>query len=224
MALSTYATLQSAIADWLERADLTARIPDFITLAEAQINRALRVRRMIERATAQITDAYSVTPTDFLEIVSMVLTNGVEPLQLSPAPPETLDGYGTGQETGQPRFWAVVGEEIRYYPTPDRAYTATLTYYAKIPALTDTNTTNWVLQTHPDAYLFGALKEAGPFLKDADVLSMFEGKYQAAIRSIKDAERTRVGPLRSDELTYMASDSAHLQHPHRPIGAHHGCV
>lgn len=203
MAITTYATLQTAIADWAERADLTARIPDFITLAEAQMNRELRVRRMIERATASITDPYSVAPIDFLEIVSMVLTDGVEPLQLSPAPPETLDGYSTAQATGQPRFWSVVGEEIRYYPNPDRPYTATLTYYAKIPALSNANTTNWVLQTHPDAYLFGALKEAGPFLKDADVTAAFEAKYQAAIQSIKAAERTRTGPLRLDEFTTL---------------------
>ena len=46
MAINTYATLQSSIANWLDRSDLTDRIPDFIALAEARINRVLRVRQM----------------------------------------------------------------------------------------------------------------------------------------------------------------------------------
>ena len=39
MALGTFTELKDAIADWLDRSDLTARIPDFIALAEARINR-----------------------------------------------------------------------------------------------------------------------------------------------------------------------------------------
>ena len=31
----TYAGLKASVADWLNRADLTAVVPDFITLAEA---------------------------------------------------------------------------------------------------------------------------------------------------------------------------------------------
>src|SRR5436190_24024474 len=44
MAITTYAELQAAAANWLVRADLTARIPEFIALAEARLNRVLRAR------------------------------------------------------------------------------------------------------------------------------------------------------------------------------------
>ena len=47
MALTTYNELKTSLADWLNRQDLTSTIPDFISLAEAQIERQLRTRQMI---------------------------------------------------------------------------------------------------------------------------------------------------------------------------------
>jgi len=47
MAINTYATLQTAVANWLDRSDLTDRIPEFIALAEARMNRVLRLAIML---------------------------------------------------------------------------------------------------------------------------------------------------------------------------------
>ena len=46
MAINTYGTLQTAVANWLDRDDLSARIPEFIALSEAIFNRTLRIRAM----------------------------------------------------------------------------------------------------------------------------------------------------------------------------------
>ena len=46
MAINTYSTLQTAVANWLDRNDLTDRVPEFISLAEATFNRVLRLRAM----------------------------------------------------------------------------------------------------------------------------------------------------------------------------------
>ena len=46
MAIGTYAELQTAVANWLDRDDLTDRIPEFIALAEAKMNRNLRISLM----------------------------------------------------------------------------------------------------------------------------------------------------------------------------------
>ena len=54
MAISTYTELQTAVANWLDRDDLTARIPEFIALTEARFNRLLRVRSM-ETEADQVT-------------------------------------------------------------------------------------------------------------------------------------------------------------------------
>ena len=45
MAITTYAELQAAAAAWLIRGDLTARIKEFIALAEARLNRVVRKRQ-----------------------------------------------------------------------------------------------------------------------------------------------------------------------------------
>ncbi len=77
MALSTYTELKSSLADWLNRSDLTSVIPDFISLAEAQIERQLRTRQMIVRATASFAAAaeYGTVPDDFLETYDMSQIN-----------------------------------------------------------------------------------------------------------------------------------------------------
>jgi hypothetical protein len=75
MALTTYAELKTSIGDWLNRADLTAVIPDFISLAEAQVERTLRTRQMIVRANASFDAQYGAVPADFLETKSLKLTS-----------------------------------------------------------------------------------------------------------------------------------------------------
>lgn len=50
MSLTNYAELQTGIASWLQRTDLTSIIPDLVTLFEAFANRKLRVRQQ-EAAT-----------------------------------------------------------------------------------------------------------------------------------------------------------------------------
>ena len=197
MTLSTYVELKSAIADWLERADLASRIPDFIRLAESQIDRVLREREMTRRASAAISDPLSAAPSDLLEVRSLVLSDGAERWPLTPAPLELLDAAQQG-EAGRPRFWSLVGGELRYHPAPDREYAATLTYYVRVPPLGEGRPTNWLLVAHPDLYLFGALKEAAPFLRDASLTAMFETKYRTAVEELRQARRTHVGPLRTE--------------------------
>lgn len=87
MALTTYTELKASVADWINRDDLTAVIVDFISLAEAQIERTLRTTQMIVRATASIDGEYSAVPADFLETRTVKLnTNPIQPLQF-----ETVD-------------------------------------------------------------------------------------------------------------------------------------
>ena len=208
MTLSTYDELKSAIADWLERADQAPRIPDFIRLAESQIDRALREREMTRRASAIVSDPLSAAPSDLLEVRSLILSNGGERWPLTPAPLELLDGAAAA--VGRPRFWGLVGAELRYHPAPDREYTATLTYYVRIPALGDARPTNWLLVAHPDLYLFGSLKEAAPFLRDAPLTAMFETKYRTALEELRQGRRTLVGPLRTDRELYDPTAQATL--------------
>lgn len=66
--INDFSTLQQAIADELARADLSAAIPNFILLAEADFNRELRVRQMQAVVTSTATGQTITMPADLLEV------------------------------------------------------------------------------------------------------------------------------------------------------------
>jgi hypothetical protein len=205
MAITTYAEVQAAVANWLDRTDLTSRIPEFIALAETQMNRALRVSRMIQIDTATIgTDnRYSTVPTNYLEAKSYSVSRDGMSSVLKPAPLEVLATYRQASDSaGTPRYYATTGtptgRQFEHYPTPDQDYTGTLTFYAKIPALSITNVTNWVLDDAPDAYLYGSLLQAAPFLRDNEQMAVWNQGFQGALQGLRDMDRTPAGELRAD--------------------------
>jgi len=153
MAISTYSELQASVADWLNRTDLTSAIGDFVALAESQFNRSIRHRYMITRSQATIDSEYSATPADWIQTVSLILeTNPVTQMEF--VTNEALNALKSGSSaTGTPSRYSHVGTEIQVFPAPDNTatgYTAELVYYAKIAALSDTNTSNWLLTHNPD--------------------------------------------------------------------------
>lgn len=196
-AFDSYTTLQAEIAGWMKRSDQTARIPTFIAMAEARMNRILREKEMVGRSTASVTTEYVAQPTDFNEAISFTVIDTVgQPHVISPASQAVMDEQDI--RTGMPRFYAIVGDSFRLYPAPDQAYTITLTYHRHISALSETNTTNWVLQYHPDAYLYGALSFAGGFLRDEEALSMFKNMFEEAMQEIMAQQRRPAAKLRTD--------------------------
>jgi hypothetical protein len=189
MALTTYNELKSSVADWLNRTDLTAVVPDFISLAEAQIERTLRTRQMIVRATASIDTEYSAVPADFLETKSIKLnTSPVTALAF-----ESIDALDQLKATayiaaGKPQYFGIVGGQIRVLPVPDSTYTAELTYYAKLTKLSSTVTTNWLLAQAPDVYLYGALMQAAPYLKDDARITVWSSIYMKGLEDLQVAD------------------------------------
>ena len=189
MALTTYTELKASIADWLNRSDLTSAIDDFISLSESQIERQLRTRQMIVRATATIDTEYGAVPGDFLETKSLKLnTNPVTSMQF-----ETMDSLDSLSNTtyispGKPLYFTIVGGQIRVLPIPDGSYTAELTYYAKLTKLSSTNATNWLLTQAPDVYLYGSLLQAAPYLQDDARIQVWSSLYQAGIEQLQIAD------------------------------------
>lgn len=193
MAITTYSELQSAIADWLNRTDLTAAIKDFITIAESEFQRSIRHRKMITRADATIDSEYSATPSDWYQSVSLILkTDPVHPLEyVTNESMNTLKSSSSA--TGKPNYYTHVGTEIQTHPAPDgTGYTGELVYYAKIPALSDSNTSNWLLDLAPDIYLYGSLIQSAPYLRDDERIAVWTSYYQKAAEDlIISDQRTR---------------------------------
>jgi hypothetical protein len=189
MALSTYAELKTSIGDWLNRSDLTSVIPDFISLAEAQIERTLRARQMIVRANASFDAQYGAVPSDFLEAKSLKLTSTNPQSPLSFLSIDALDAEMTKYTaSGKPKFFGVVGGQLRIVPTPDATYTTELTYYAKLAKLSSSNTTNWLLTSSPDIYLYGSLLQAAPYLQDDARIQTWATLYERALNDLQTAD------------------------------------
>lgn len=175
MAITTdYASLQTNIADFLWRTDLVAQIPGFIQSFEAQVSRRLvkdgPVRNMLGRSDASMSSEFTAIPTDFLGARALYL--GVTYQQMTYVEPEKIVERKSlyPNYTGDPSVYSIVGPEIQLWPWSQgqnaSPYSAELTYWRAIPALSASNTTNWLLNLHPDAYLYGSLLQSAPYLKD----------------------------------------------------------
>lgn len=199
MAITTYSELQTAVADWLNRSDLTATIPNFIALAEAQMNRQIRHRKMITRADATVDTPYFAVPNDWLENIRFQLnTNPITPL-VYVTPEQLIEDSQVYVTSGQPMFYTMAGQQFQVLPSPDGSYTGELLYYAKIPSLTTGSPTNWLLTEAPDVYLYATLIQSAPYLKEDERLGTWAGIYQTLISDMKIADdRARVG---SSKLT-----------------------
>lgn len=191
MTLSTYATLQTALADHIgNRGDVTAAtIRDFITLAEAKMRRKLKTRATIGRDTATISDPFSAVPADYGGAISFTITDQTPIVHLESVSPERLNELlrDVYTSTGTPAVYAVVGGEFGFAPEPSGSFAVELVYYRTLEALSDSNTSNWILDSYPDAYLNGALAEAAPYMVDDPRGPIWERKFAIAIEEILQA-------------------------------------
>ena len=195
MAITTYTELQSAITDFLNRDDLSSVAPTFISLAEADIQRRVRHWRMEKRSTAELDTQYSAIPADFVEVIRMYITSGdTKPLELI-SQGELLDRKRKNLNTsGSPSYYAITAGEIEVFPVPDGTYDLELYYISRIPALSDSNTSNWLLEQYQDAYLYGALVHSAPYLRDDARTQMWAALFQSAIDAINaESERSKFG-------------------------------
>lgn len=185
MALTSYTALKSSVADWLNRDDLTSVIPDFISLAEAQMERRLPTQKMVKRSTATIDTPFSALPSDFLSCKALILTSTSPVQQLVFLSEDEVDAKKyVYNATGKPKYFSLIGNQIEVMPAPDTSYTAELTYVATLAKLSNSNASNWVLERHPDVYLYGSLLQAAPYLRDDERIGVWSGLYQSAMEEM----------------------------------------
>jgi Sec7-like guanine-nucleotide exchange factor len=191
----TYSELKTNIANFLNRSDLTNQIDFFIDATEAELNRRLRVKDMIKRATATADGQYLSLPTDWLEAINVQIDgNSFQPLFQQSI--ESMDIYRKSNDnvTGLPIYFALVDNTIELAPTPDSSYTLQLTYYGTVDALSDTNTSNFISTSYPDAYLYGALKHASIYLMEDDRVALFTSQFEKALEEMRmEQEKAEFG-------------------------------
>ena len=187
MAIGTFAELKTAAANWLDRSDLTDRIPEFISLAEARFNRILRIRDMETVSTAISTVAgtreYDL-PTGFVQMKEFHLTT--DPITpLSYITPEMMSRLEAGSSKSKPQVFTVIADKVRLGPNPDAVYTTSMLYYKTFTALSASNTTSDMLTNNPDVYLYGTLLEAEPFIMNDERVALWATAFKQAIDDIQ---------------------------------------
>jgi len=195
MSITSYATLQTAIGDFLNRDDLTSVAPTFIQLAEAQISRDVRHWRMEASTTISADAQLENLPADWIETIRLSVATGSGPATLDLISRQAMQDKRTGASDvgGVPRYYAHTAGQLELYPTPDDTYTLTLDYLAKIPALSDSNTSNWLLTNAPDIYLYGSLLHSAPYLVEDPRLQVWAQLYSAAVARLNDeSEQARL--------------------------------
>lgn len=194
MAISTYAELRTAVANWLERDDLIDRIPEFITLGENILNRRLRTREM--EASVTVTPSktlrYVALPAGYMELVSFTDDLG-EPL--TPVDAETLEGIAYGSSAQRPTYYRV-SSRIDFDAIADATYNFTFKYRKRLNIATDL--TNSVLTNNNDCYLYSALLQSAPFIMDDARIDVWRALLEVAVKDTNNQENRSMTLLRTD--------------------------
>ena len=197
MAITNYTDLQSTIADYLARTDLTTQIPLFIQLAENRLRRDLRIRAMLKVATASTTasDPTVSLPSDFLEM---------RDLHIESSPIQTLvyqnpsnffrNTKASTADSGAPKFYTVMGSEFQFAPIPDSAYTLKMVYYALPSYLSSTVSSNVFLANSPDLLLYASLGEAEPYLMNDARIQTWASLYDRGLNSLTISDSAGENP------------------------------
>lgn len=184
MAIANYADLQNQVGNWMARSDLAGDAPDFITLAEAALNRELG---------PVVTDV-TLTGTLDSRRIDIAAQNCVEPIALFLAETgrneveltKKQDGtFPYSVTSGRPRYWAIEGTNIDFDRPLDGAYPFRFTLRQRF-ALSDASPTNWLLTNHPDVYLAAVLLWSGLFTRDNPVMTSFVAVLQEGVPSVRN--------------------------------------
>ncbi len=185
--INSYATLQTAIADYLARDDLTTFIPNFVQNCENKLYRSLNLRNEETALNVAISSGVAAVPSDFKALkfayydatpVSLLRWVGVE---------ELYNDYCDRSETGTPLVISREGSNFAFGPV---AADGTLKgiYYAKPTALR-TASTNWYTSNAPEVLLYGSLLEAAPFIHGDERIPTWSQLYNDAVATLRAENR-----------------------------------
>jgi hypothetical protein len=191
MAISTYSELQTAVAGWLDRTDLTTKLPDFVSLAEVDIRTDLRCQAMEQYTSGTLTGETLAHPTRYLEARRLTV-GGVNYRYVTPE----VYAAAVDANSTQTLFTAIGQTFYILGGTNGDAYT--LIYYAAFEPFSADGDTNWLLTNYPNVYLWGACRQGGVYLEDDAKIGKFTNLYQDALGRLTARERQSAisgGPL-----------------------------
>lgn len=192
MTIQSYSDLQTEVIANSGRSDLGSRIPTFIQMAEATMQRVLKTVDFESTATVSCTDGVGALPAGFAGHRAAYF-DGDERRPLGYITPDRMNGLD--DRITLPSFYTVVGSNLLLMSrsTGD----VVLTYNARFTPLSDSNTTNALLTQYPDVYFLGTLMYLYHHVRNwqakAEQKAGFEMVIDQIISDYKD--RKYPGPL-----------------------------
>ena len=196
---ASYATLQASLARWMHRDDLGDMLPEFIALAEARLNRDIRFRQQLTTiALTTVAGSPSISmPATWLEWKRLrLLEPDRELVFITPAQRIRRRGI---LELSAPTAYTIEGPSLMLLPTPNAVYTIEATFIARLPTLSATNPTTWLMTAHPSLYLWAVMAEAAVFVRDQALADSALTRYAQDLATAKAADngaRHSGSPLR----------------------------
>jgi hypothetical protein len=190
MSITTYGELKTAVANWLERDDLTPRVPEFIALAENRIAKTARLREMETNTTTAMVVGQKpyALPSNYIQFIRVTLaTSPIVRLEYR-SPVHYWSVYGN-LANGTPSVFTIEGENLLLGGPPDSTDNIDFQYYAKPTAFSADADTNTVLTTATGLYLYGALLESAPFLGNDPRVLVWTQMYEDILDKAHDADR-----------------------------------
>ncbi len=184
MAISNYGELKTAIANWLDRTDLTSKIPDFITVAEAKFFRVLRTpgneQWVTYGASSLITQTFQI-PNDYMSC--KIFMYGARPLTRI-TDIKYLSLLAESDVAGPPQYFCRIKEQFYIYPQADTEEDINLVYYQYQGPMVEDEDTTRTLGFAPDLYLYSALMAAQAYLIGDDRLQVWSAELQATMETL----------------------------------------
>ena len=202
----TYTSLLNDIRAYLERGATLAtdptvyeQLPNLVNLAERRLQRDIKVVGTINVVSSTMIDGTTVyaKPDRWRETVSMFAGVGAgfnTRKEIYPRSYEYCRSFWPNQtSTGTPRFYADYDyQHWLIVPTPDEAYPYEILYNEQPVYLDDNTQTNWFTEYAPDALLYGSLLEAQPFLKNEEMITVWDQFYNRSIAAINGEDLRQI--------------------------------
>lgn len=184
-AFDNYADLVAAIADWMNRGDLSGAVGSMVALAEARMRRELTPYFGEASATIVCTAGLGALPSDYGTARRVVY--GTRPLDnVSSVAGLNVSNYVWSGQTfvaTEPYAYSIEGGGLRVWPGIDT--TVTMLYDQSIPALSSDTPYNAILTAHPDLYFHGAMMFAEGYVANDRRAALFKSLFDEALQSCK---------------------------------------
>lgn len=189
-----YTSLQTVIADWLARSDLTSFIPNFIQTWEADFYRDPDNfgpwMEVIDDPV--IASGVISVPSDYLGLKSATVTGVVQPPLDRISHQSLLGQYPRGWQTGVPEKISREGSTFIFGPEPDSTYTIHRVYWGKptnLRTAASDAAAHYLIVNASDLCTFGPLMQAAPFIKDNPDVPLWQSMHDRALRSYRKLQK-----------------------------------